>query len=194
MMNQLGFLFSYIHSQNIYFCLKIFVHGNSWISDMPLRTVSGSCMTLFVVHAVHKQTNRSSVSAVKFSVRFLDKYIICCWWKGFTLYYWTWCCNAGWSGLVQAVFLTAGLTLLCFCALGLFFPYYFFKKDLSSLTPILLTVTKFYFWMFWLNEIRAHHVSWPALNGILSKIFIWPFSVCTVKKLYTASIDLNVKS
>lgn len=40
-------------------------------------TVIGSCMRFFVVHAVHEQTNRSSVSAVKFIVTFLEKYIIC---------------------------------------------------------------------------------------------------------------------
>lgn len=71
-----------------------------------------------------------------------------------------WCCDAGWSGLVdldQAVFLTAGSTpLLCFSTLGLFFLFFFLFKR----------TWKFYFWMFWLNEIKAHHISWPALNGI----------------------------
>lgn len=39
-------------------------------------TVIGFCMRFFVVHAVHEQTNRSLVSAVKFIVTFLENYYL----------------------------------------------------------------------------------------------------------------------
>lgn len=92
-------------------------------------TTIGSCMRFFVVHAVHEQMIRSSVSAVKFIVTFLEKYNIYCWGKGSTLLL-----NLLLDAVVQdgLDYLRLCFSLLgppCFSAVGLsacFFLFFFF--------------------------------------------------------------------
>lgn len=112
------------------------LHG---VSEVPLLVLAWG--SLWFMLCMNKQIHHQSLQC-KFIGKVLEKYI---WWKVFLIYYWT--CRMVWIsyGCVSHCW-----GHRCFSASALwacFFILLFIRT--CSAWPTLLTVTKFYFRMFW---------------------------------------------